>query len=123
MLERVFKLAKFSDLAQPEDTKALIPPAHDEEAAQPQSPSRHVLPGLYVSLLWVLSIAIALLAGAWQGSHRLGNIDQLCIKHVSQYCTKTYLRVHVQLLTRNSTYYRGYRYFVQCGPVQWAFNA
>ena len=124
MFERVFRSAKFSDLTQAEDTKALISPAHDEEAAvQTQIPSRHILPELYVSLLWALSIVIALLAGAWLGSHRVGNIDQLCIKHVSQYCTESHLQAYAHSLTRNSAHGRGYRYFVQCCPVQWTFNA
>ena len=87
MLERLHKYARLNDLSQAEDAKSLILPCQDqdEEAAGQLSPSRHVLSVLYVSLLWVLSIAIALFAGAWLGSRR--NIDNLCIKHVSQYCT------------------------------------
>ena len=78
------KSIKFSPLPQAEDRKALISESESAEALDslPRAkPSR-----LPLALLFILSLPIAALLGAWLGSQWFSDADDFCTNHVSQSC-------------------------------------
>jgi hypothetical protein len=89
MLEHLFnKGRRFSSASQAEDYETLLTEDKDAEELQQPNNSGKSVPKLFLSLLWFLSLAVAVFTGVWIGSRYFADVDRLCTKHISQYCTK-----------------------------------
>jgi hypothetical protein len=89
MLKSLFnKGHRFTRASQAEDCETLLTEGTDKEEVEKSNTSPQSGPKLGLFLLWCLSLAIAFVTGMWIGSDHLADIDRLCTKHISQYCTK-----------------------------------
>jgi len=97
MLEQFFtrgkQLSRASQLE--EDCETLLKEEKDAEGSRQHKYSRKYIPNMCLVLLWILSLAIAVVVGVWIGSGYLADADRLCTKHISQYCTDRASRMRI----------------------------
>jgi hypothetical protein len=88
MLEHLFnKRQPFGRASQVEDCETLLTEGKDAEDLEQSNILKRSISKLCLSLLWFLSLAVAVVFGAWIGSGHFADVDRLCTKHISQYCT------------------------------------
>jgi len=89
MLGNFFSKGKhFGRVSQEEDCETLLREDKDAEQLREPNNSRKSVPKLCLSLLWCLSLAVAVIIGVWIGGGHFADVDRSCTKHISQYCTK-----------------------------------
>jgi hypothetical protein len=89
MLENLFnKDQRFNRASQAEDCETLLTEDRDNEEVQQSNISRQSLPTLCLLVLWCFSLTIAVIIGVWIGNGHFADVNRLCTKHISQYCTK-----------------------------------
>jgi hypothetical protein len=87
MLENFFTRGqRFSRASQSEDCETLLTVEKEADGLQDRDNSRKSIPKLCLVLLWLLSLAAAVVVGMWIGSGHFADADKLCTEHISQYC-------------------------------------